>query len=832
MINLSRLSRTLGLTLGATAGLAGVGILVALRQPLPRSSGKISVPGLRGQVQVRRDRWGVPHIYASNNEDLFAALGYVHAQDRLWQMELNRRTGHGQLAELFGPVALSSDRFVRTLGFSRLARRDLELLGDESHTAIEAYTRGVNGFLNTPRQRLPLEFTLLRHTPRPWEPIDVLVWGRVIALGLSDNWSDEVLNARIVALLGEERARELLPIYPDRHPLTVPAGISYASTIGEGALQAAAAAAPFINQSISGHGSNAWVVGGMRSVSGKPLLANDTHLSLTIPSIWYAAHLEGGDYAVTGYTFPGAPGVLIGHNQRIAWGLTNGMIDTQDLYIERFHPDDPLRYEWQGNWEQAELVSEEIAVKGQPPVTEQVRITRHGPLISSIAAPPESLLQPQRAVAATTATNGAHSPSAEYREELALRWTALEPMRIFQAVLRLNRARDWDEFRTALADWNTPPQNFVYADVDGHYGYALAGDVPIRVANHERLPVPGWSGAYEWQGYIPAAALPAAYDPPAGVVVTANNRIAGAAYAFSTALRGSWWNGYRAARIKELLGYTLRHDAQSFARIQCDLYSLPGRELASLLADLPLDDDLACQARDRLLAWNGDLSAESVGGAIYATLRYHLVRSAYAELGDLLRAQTALGVFGLIPGNGLQVRALPFLLERIAAAEGPERRDPWLRGGRTWNDVLRESLLLTVNELRERLGNDLNNWQYGRIHTLTLRHPLGAIPALAPIFNRGPWPIGGDADTVSMGYAPRDVAVGPTYNGPSQRLICDPSNWDASLCILPSGQSGHPGSRHYSDMAQRWRTGTFHPLLWSRNAVERHTIATLLLEPE
>jgi penicillin amidase len=814
MNNRARAGRIVGGALAGMAGLgalAGLGTLAALRHSLPRTSGTLRLPGLHAPVEVRRDRWGIPHIYAANNDDLFLALGYVHAQDRLWQMELNRRTAHGQLAELFGPIALSSDRFVRVLGFSRITQREVECLDAPTCQVLTAYVQGINAFLTAPDSRLPLEFRLVRHTPRPWEIADILVWGKVLALTLSGNWTSELLNARIVATVGAERAAELLPRYPDDHPITVPAGISFSEHIGEEALRAAAAAAPFLHNPGLAQGSNAWAVGGSRTTTGQPLLASDPHLSLTLPSLWYEAHLEGGDYAVAGVTFPGVPGVLIGHNAAIAWGITNSMLDVQDLYIERFHPDDPLRYAWQDDWEQADLVREEILVKGQPqPVVEEVRITRHGPVISSIAAP-DSPLHPT--------------------EDLALRWTALEPSHILQAILQINQAQNWEAFRAALALWDAPPQNFVYADIHGHYGYALGGNVPLRAQGDGRLPVPGWDGAYEWTGYIPATELPAAYDPPEGFVLNANNRIAGDSYPYQAALQGEWLNGYRAVRIRELLAATPYHDPQSFARIQQDQFSLPGRELARLVADLPLDDRLERQAQALLHAWDGELTPTSVGAAIYATLRYHLERHAYADVRELFSASTGLGLFSTLPGTTYLARTLPDILARISTAEGAERHDAWLGAGRTWNGVLRECMSITVRELRRSMGKTPRTWQYGRQHRLLLRHALGNIPALAPLFNRGPWPTGGDLDTISMGFVPRDTPAVPAYTAPSYRQICDLSNWDRSLGVLSSGQSGHPGSRHYSDMSQSWRTGGYHPLLWSRTQVEQHTTRILTLEP-
>ncbi len=830
MINVLRIGRALGLTIGAASaavGLAGVGALVALRRPLPRINGEETVPGLQRRVQVLRDRWGVPHIYAETNADLFMVLGYVHAQDRLWQMDLNRRTGHGQLAELFGLIALSSDQFVRVLGLSRVARREMDLLDEESYSILDAYARGVNAFIESHLNRLPLEFVVLRYQPRPWEIVDSLVWGKVMALNQAGNWTTELLHARVVAMLGEERARELLPRYLDEQPIIVPSGISYSCEIGAGALRAAAKAAPFIGHPDAGQGSNSWVVGGQQSATGKPVLANDPHLALSMPVLWYEAHLNGGDYAVGGATFPGAPGVIAGHNEHIAWGLTSAMADVQDLYIERFHADDRLRYEWRGDWKPAEVVHEEIAVKGRSqPVVEEVRITRHGPVVSSILAPPDGVLE---GFEASSQTAGEASSGVE---EMALRWTALEPGRVIHAVLALNRARNWDEFRAALAEWSAPVQNFSYADVDGHYGYALAGMLPIRAQGDGKLPVPGWNGENEWTGYIPAAGLPAAYDPLEGFVVLANHRIATDAYAFSKDLQGEWLNGYRAMRVRDLIKATPQHTVTDSARIQIDVHSLPGLELARLIADLPLLDPLERQVRDMLVQWDGELRADSVGACVYTVLRYYLERRVYVELGDLRGATAGLGVFGLVPSNTYMSRAFPGILARIAAAEDRNQHDPWLGEGRTWNGVLQECIALTVVELRERLGKDPRSWTYGRLHRLTLRHPLGSVPALSPVFNRGPWPANGDGDTVCMGHDPRDTAAGPLFVAPSYRQICDTSDWDASLSVLPGGQSGHPGSRHYNDMVQLWRSGKYHPMLWSRERIEEATVDTLILAPD
>lgn len=820
MIDLHRLGRTVGVAAGVMAGITGFGLTAALRRPLPRMRGTLPLPGLAAQVEVRRDRWGVPHIYAAGNTDLFAALGYVHAQDRLWQMELNRRTGHGRLAEIFGSIALSSDTFIRTLGFSRIAAREVDLLNDQTRTMMSAYVDGVNAFLTAHTSRLPLEFTVLGLTPRPWELADMLVWSKIMALNLSANWTSELLHARIVAAVGAERAAMIAPRYPSDAPFSIPLGVAYDPEIGATALRMRAEAAPFTGESGGPQGSNAWVVNGSRTLSGRPLLANDPHLGLALPGIWYLAHLEGGDYHVTGGTFPGTCGVVIGHNRHIAWGVTNGMTDNQDLFIERFDPNDPLRYQWQGGWERAEVFHEPIVVKGHAnPTMVTVRVTRHGPVIDPVAEPVAGPLARPLDVAET------------YREALALRWTALDPSpTMLQAVLGLNRASNWAEFRTALADWQVPPQNFVYADTQGNIGYALSGRMPLRRQGDGQLPVPGWDGSHEWYDFIPPDAMPSAYNPPNGMAVTANNQVTAPDYPFYDLLKGEWLNPYRAERISQLIVAEERHDQRSFARIQHDVRSLPGLALARLVADLPLEDPTEQKARDLLVAWDGDLHPGSAAGAIYAELRYHFLHIVYAELGSLMLAPAGQGVFATTPANLYLERALPMLLDRIATAPRPSHTDPWLGAERTWDDLLRTALARTVTELRKR-GNDPARWSYGQGHRLMLRHALGSVAALSPIFNRGPWPTGGDIDTVNQAYTPRTSPAGPVYIAPSYRQIIDVGHWDSSRVVLPSGQSGHPASRHYHDMAEAWRTGGYCPMLWSRKAVEEHTTSVLLLEP-
>jgi penicillin amidase len=824
MSSLAKMGKIAGVALGALAGLGGVAALTAVRRPLARTSGQVTLPGLSAPVQILRDRWGVPHIYARSTADLFMAQGFVHAQDRLWQMELQRRTGMGRLAEVFGPIALDTDRFVRVLGFNRVVRREAAALEGDARAVVDAYVRGINAFLVQNARRLPIEFTILRLQPEPWQAEDVLVWAKMMALNLSRGWMTDLLRARIVAAVGPERAALLEPQYPPAHPLTIPPGVRYGVDIGADALRMAAAAAPFTGSSAAGQGSNAWAVSGARSASGRPLLASDPHLILQVPSLWYENHLSGGDIHVTGVSLPGIPCVVIGHNERVAWGLTNGENTVQDLFVERFDPGDPTRYEFQGAWEQATVVREQIFVKGQAePTIEEVRITRHGPIISSFVPKDDGrwTMDDRRPDqdAPSSSVNRLSSHQA-----LALRWAALDPGQMIAAALGLNCAQDWDSFRAAVAKWDMPTQNFIYADVDGHIGYALSGALPIRPLGDGLLPVPGWDGQHEWAGTIPRDELPHVLDPDEGFVASANTQIAGAGYPY--ALPGEYLPGYRARRIRQLIQQTPQHDPKSFSAIQSDLRSLPGLELAALAGRLAAPTPIARQAREALAAWDGELTADSVAGAIYARLREKLLEAAYSEVAGPLGLTAGLGAFAALPSTGYLWRALPQVLERLAA-----RDDSWLTDGRTGDGVLSKAWDATIAELRAELGDDVSTWRYGRYHTLTLRHPLGASPALAPLFNRGPFPIGGDSDTVRMGHSPRQFAGQPFFVAPSYRQICDLSNWDRSLSIHTVGQSGQPGSKHYADLIDAWRTMQYHPMVWSRARVEDVTADRLALVP-
>ena len=749
------------------------------RRSLPKTDGTLRLSCLESPVEVVRDRFGIPHIYASSRHDLARAQGYVHAQDRLFQMESLRRFAFGRLSELAGSRTLELDRLARRLRLRWAAEQDAAVCDPEASALVEAYCEGVNAFLA--HGPLPVEFRIARTRPGPWTPVDVHAPAQMFALALSGNWQNELARARIRARLGEERAARLEPSYPAEHPVTVPPSLR----------ESAAAAGATLRREVGAGASNAWVVSGSRTASGKPIVANDPHLLLGIPSIWHVQHLSWDGRWAAGFTVPGAPLVVLGRNERVAWGMTTAMLDTQDLYVERFHPQNRRLYEVEGEWVEADVVSEEIRVRGRSePVVEDVVVTRHGPVLVP--------------------------PRAGSSEALALRWSAHEPGETARALLDLMDARTLDEADRALDRFAAPPHNLVLADADGRIGYRLAGGpLPRRGRGDGRVPVPGSDSTHEWEGWIPQEELPRLRDPERGFIVTANNRIVGDDYPHE--LAGEYLSGYRAKRIETILDALAAVTAEDCRLLQLDQVSLPGLELAEVARAFDSDEPLEREALSLLRDWDGRLGAGSQAGAVYTALMEKLEDEAYAELaGDPL----ALGESESLPA-GLYERGRPAVLGMLAA-----RDDSFFADGRTWDAVLGRALTAAVAEL----GSDPSAWRHGRRHRLRLAHAFDSVPALRRIFSRGPYPVGGDADTV-LAMAPASGPSAGSMIGPTMRAVFDLGAPDGNLVSVAPGQSGHVASPHYDDLLPGWLAGELVPLALDRRTVESVAESRLLLEP-
>ncbi len=809
-------------TVAGLGGLAGGAYYFLMRRPIPKKKGQLHVSELHEPVEIITDHCGVPHIYAQNEDDLYIAQGYVHAQERLWQMEMNRRLASGRLSELFGSIALDADRFARRLGLHRAAQADVARLPAHSRRVLEAYARGVNAFIEQHRGNLPIEFILLRCKPAPWHISDSIQWAKMMGWNLGGNWETEVMRARLIEMVGAERAAKLEAGYDPDHPLIIPSGVAYQG-INLGLLEQYEQ----IKQ-LSGFGtlsgSNNWVVDGTKSTTGLPILCNDPHLGQAVPSIWFECHLIAGDIDVVGASFPGTPGIVIGHNRSIAWGLTNAVSDVQDLYIEKFNPQHPNQYEFQGQWEEAQVIREEITVKGEKePVIEEVRVTRHGPIITDYA-----LSQHHDKVG----QNGASAAASTL--PLALRWTGLDECCIITSIVNLNRAANWNEFLDAMRDWDTPPQNVVYADVAGNIGYIMAGDIPIRPRGQHLLPTPGWTGEDEWIGLIPFEELPQVYNPEQHFIATANNRVVDDSYPYY--ITNEWLNGYRAGRIRDLLLSKDKLAPADMATIQADQYALPAVEIVPHMLTIQPQTPQERAALVVLRAWNYVLSPDSAAASIYCTFLWKLERIVFDVIfgadEDLLHSYLGRGATILANPNGYASRSKPLLIRMMN-----ERDDSWFadspiaNGPQTWDAALQSAFAAAVAELSEKLGPDVTRWQYGRIHRITWGHPLGMVKPLNRVFNRGPYQFGGDIDTVCMGatlaYDTETVVTVPSF-----RQIANLADLPRSLSIHAPGQSGHPASKHYDDFIKPWLRVDHHPMLFDRSDIEANAEGTLRMQPE
>ena len=783
----------LGVAAGATGAVAAGAFGYLLRRPLPPLDGELRLKGLSAPVEIVRDRWGIPHISARDPLDAFFAQGFCHAQDRLWQMELTRRLTAGRLAEVFGKLALDVDRFQRRLGLHRAAQREWDTADADLRDTLRAYAAGVNACLDglVAAKKLPPEFVLARFQPEPWQPVDTLGFARYLAYSQTPNWESELVRSRLIARLGYAAASSLEPDVwqpdSDALPRLEDWGPPEAPEPGE-LPPIALAGGPGV--------SNAWAVSGARSSTGKPLLANDPHMFPRLPSVFYEAHLAaGGELNVAGASAPGAPGVIIGHNRHIAWGITASMADAADLYVERLDPGDSRRTEFAGRWESGTLVREVIPVKGRAkPWTEDVLITsRHGPLLT----PTPSL--------------------ADEHRPLAMRSMVLEAESAASAILAINRAASWDEFRAAASRWGTPTMNLTYADTDGNIGYQMVGSVPVRERGEGLVPSPGWTGQYEWRGTIPFDELPRAFNPSDGLWANANQHVATSSPHFFSR---EFIDPARYQRIRQVLESKTRHSAVDFGALQADEVSLPARRVAAVLVEhvRPRRRPEA-RALDELRRWDGRVSADSPAASIYEVFRNELVRARHAEaVGDLLPVLHGVGPHPLVGATNSQ-----YFLQTYRVLHFVENNpgDP----------AVQRAFQASVAWLSRKLGPNVGMWQWGRLHQLRLEHALSARKPLGVLFDIPSFPWSGDLETVRAGGSwPGEYrAVGPIS---AYRFIADCGDWDNSLSCIPGGQSGQRGSPHYADQVDAWRRVAYHPLSFTRPAIARVQRHTLRLVPE
>ena len=795
---------------GIGSGLAGIAYLTQrlLSDALPTLDGSKRVKGLRQPVEIIRDRWAVPHIYAQTEEDLFFAQGYVQAQDRLFQMDLNRRAGYGRLSELAGSAGVKSDRLARYCGWPRAAEAQWAGIQRDPETRVvsEAFAAGVNSFIA--ETKLPAEYRLLVCAPEPWHPRDGAAWGAVLAWGLSVNWQMELLRTRLIEELGPAKAADLTPLQGKDYAAIFPEAI-FDDRLSGALLQAYDEAVQNLPlgklPAGSGLGSNNWVVNGKWTESGRPMLANDPHLPPLFPTLWYENHLSGGRYNVSGFTTPGVPGIIIGHNEHIAWGVTNAFPDIQDLFVERFHPDDPDLYEAPDGWKRAEVREEVIQIRGQRrPLVERVRYTRHGPVISDLL-PTDS-------------------------RALALRWTSHDENNHLRAVLGICRAAKWDDLRQAAADWAFPAQNVVFADTSGNIGYLMPGKIPLRGKGEGLVPAPGWRSEYDWQGWIDHQEMPALFNPAQGYIVTANNRVAGDDYPHL--LSGEWQPPYRAARIAELIQERAPLNVARHAQIQNDTVSLPAQRFVQLAlfdmrrAPTATPSDAAKRALERLRDWDGDMRADAVAptlayGWMVCFTRAIIFQAVGDELGHELLEAHGLDELPTHPFHGIAIElALRWLGEGAPAWAGATK------------PALSDALETAINILRAQFGSREEGWQWGRLHYVNLYHHLAHLPVVGRLWRPVKHALGGDGFSVNQARVAPQFPPAAVHVIASCRMILDVGAWDNSASSLPGGQSAHPASVHYQDSIEDWLQGEYHPMLYNRERIETEAENRLFLHPD
>ncbi len=814
---------------------AGTGIFV-VRHSFPSYDGTIELTGLEADVEVVRDANGIPQIYADKPADLFAAQGYVAAQDRFYEMDFRRHVTSGRLAELVGEPALETDKFVRTLGWRRVAEKELGLLSPATRQYLDDYARGVNSYLDQHSgSGLSLEYAVLSlkgndYRPEPWTAADSLAWLKAMAWDLGGNMDEEITRTQLAASLPAKTIDSLYPAYPyqrnepilasgavdDDNKFTTapvdnqaPARAMFSRSLLESlnSVDKVAKGLPLLLGRGDGIGSNSWVVSGEHTTTGKPMLANDPHLGATMPGIWTQVGLHCNKFSpqcpfdVSGFSFSGLPGVVIGHNSAISWGFTNLNPDVQDLYLERLSGNGAL---YNGKVEPLTMRTEEFKIAGRDePERIIVRESRHGPLISDIDDDAEK--------AGELAAKG--KSTEPYG--IALKWTALTPGRTADAIFAMNKAQSWSAFRTAATLFEVPSQNLVYADREGHIGYQAPGRVPIRKVGTGDWPVPGWDPRYEWDGFIPFQAMPSEFDPADGIIVTANQAVVPKSYKYH--LTNDWDYGYRSQQILERIQAGGKLDVAAMSSIQLDTKNRNAETLVPYLLRIGISDDFDKQGQDTLKGWDFTQPADSAPAAYFNIVWRNLLALTFHD-------QLPEAVWP--DGGSRWFEVIRNLLVQPNSSWWDDLRTPQ-RESR--DDILREALVQGRAEITTKMAREPGNWQWGRLHKLTLTNQtLGTsgIGVVEKLFNRGPYELGGGSSTVDATGWDASEGYGVTAT-PSMRMVVDLSDFDKSRWINLTGVSGHAFTGNYTDQTELWVKGETLPWAFSKGAVEAKREHTL-----
>ena len=805
----------------------------------PQINGELTIARLNGPVDIYRDGIGIPHIYATTTYDLFFTQGYVHAQERLWQMDFWRHIGSGRISEMFGKNQLDTDKFLRTLGWRQIAEQEYAELNPEAKAILDAYTDGVNAYISNRKPvELSLEYLILKgilnpdYTIEPWTGINSLTWGKAMAWDLRGNMGEEIERAVLLKSFTPAQVNELFPPYPNDHPIIVP-------TVGENPVNAEnkvsnittdfiplasefqqvgakfALLDSILGPSGSGIGSNSWAVSGKLTSTGMPFLANDPHLSIQMPSIWFQMDMhcrpktDACPFEVSGFSFAGVPGIIIGHNDRIAWGFTNIGPDVMDLYIEKVNPENPNQYEVNGHWVDFETRTETINVASDKPVEIIVRSTRHGPVLTDTYGPLKDQVDLKKDPEAQPFKDkaGINLPD---NYVIALAWTALKPSTPFDAIWGFDKAQNWEEFRTAASNFHVPAQNLLYADVEGNIGYQMPGDIPIRQNGNGRLPVIGWTNYYEWIGRIPFEQLPYALNPDIGYIVTANNQVTPLDYPYL--ITTDWDYGFRAARIMDMITNTAgKIDIPYIQSMQADTKNLNAETLVPVLFAVKLDPELATVRDQTLGSWDYRDNANSQSAAVFEQFWWNLLTDTFKD--DLPKEYW--------PKGGSRWYEVMRQLVTLPDSQWWDDKDSETIV-ETREDMFVRAFEETVSQMQKDHGKDPAKWPtWGEVHSATFRNVTIGESGIGPIealFNRGPFVTGGGEGIVdATGW---DVGDSFEVNWlPSMRMIADLSNLNNSVTIHTTGESGHAYNTHYDDMAPLWAAVQYYPMWWEQQSI-------------
>ena len=763
---------------------------LALGRRLPTISGEIEVPGVQTPITIRRDRFGIPYVEADTDEDAWYGVGFCQGQDRAFQLEMLLRVARGTVSELSGPAGLGVDRLARRLGFTEGAERQVRLIDPDIVANIEAFARGINDGVRLGTRRRAHEFTLLRAEPTPYSLVDIVAAAKLQAFVLASNWDIELARYHILLADGPEALADLDPAYPVDHPVSSPPGAA------QGVVADRLAEDLALLREATGYagGSNNWALAPSKTATGRPILSNDPHLRPTLPPHWYLAHIRTPEWTAAGATFIGAPAIPAGHNGVAAWGVTAALVDTTDLFIEQLGDNGRSVREGDG-FTQCEVRDEVIKVKGRDDVTERVVVTPRGPIV-------------------------AEGPGGEALSLRAI-WLDTLPVR---GMLAIHKSRSFEEFRTNCGDWPLSSLNMVYADASGDIGWQIMGTVPVRKRGWGAMPMPGWEPDSGWEDEpVPHDEVPHASNPPSGIVATANNSPTGGSGPY---LGIDWLDGYRAARAYDALGERDDWDVPGTMALHQDVVSEPWREMRGAVLAVPAESGNAREALELLESWDGRIAVDSPAATVFELFQ--------AEMAKEIAEARAPGSAGWALGRASNA-IVPYTLlaaRRTGHASRLIREQPggWFEEG--WPAAMHRALDAAVGSLRDRFGDERDAWAWGRVRSLVLRHPAGALGLLGSTFNRGPFPLGGDGNTISQGAPSLDDPTAGPAAIPSLRMAIDVGKWEDSRFSIPGGQSGNPVSPHYDDILPLWLSGEGVPIFWEVESIQRAAVDELRLMPE